>query len=540
MTMKRFGLTSGYLFVLTAAVYFVCGPNLKTLSGTQSNRTLTQNAAGASADEREFPNVLVLDVVVSNTDSTLKNTDMLLNGEPAIAVNPADPRKIAISAFSGAWNATPAGFMNAPIWYTTNGGRVWTKEFPITAPPGVPSGAVTQSPCDQTFDYGRNGDLYGTFLLNGQGEEGASCSELPSAGQAAQAPFGAVYSGSTTDPANPQGWSWFVTNGITQPTNRFPPDQPWLIVNKDPSTAGAENVYVAYQSNEMQQVAVAQAATPPNFTLDNTSGNKGAIGANGGHRIAGDHRSGAVYSVYQAAATIACPNSALPISYMLNRSTDGGVTWGLNGQANGIPAAVVCSNQLAGIYAFGQTTPEDITGGRNPLLGGVDAVAVDSVSGDVYVVYGVLDQTVDRDRIGIVRFTAGPNGGLIAGAPHFVSGTLHQAALPAVAIAHDSRGTVGVLYDTADTLDPTGSLPIFSVHLALSRNHGASFTDAVLEEFTFPTNAPSGFGQPRPLGDYQQLKAEGLTFYGVFSGDGQPFGRPFHKIDPIFFKTSVR
>jgi len=53
----------------------------------------------------------------------------------------------------------------------------------------------------------------------------------------------------------------------------------------------------------------------------------------------------------------------------------------------------------------------------------------------------------------------------------------------------------------------------------------------------FPENAPSGNAGPRPLGDYQQLKSLGNTFYGVFSGDGQRFGRPFHKIDPIFVKV---
>ncbi len=42
-----------------------------------------------------------------------------------------------------------------------------------------------------------------------------------------------------------------------------------------------------------------------------------------------------------------------------------------------------------------------------------------------------------------------------------------------------------------------------------------------------------------PSGDYQQLKSFGNTFYGVFSGDGQPFGRPFHKLDPIFIRTSL-
>ena len=53
----------------------------------------------------------------------------------------------------------------------------------------------------------------------------------------------------------------------------------------------------------------------------------------------------------------------------------------------------------------------------------------------------------------------------------------------------------------------------------------------------FPENAPSGNAGPRPLGDYQQLKSLGNTFYGVFSGDGQRFGRPFHKIDPISVKV---
>lgn len=41
------------------------------------------------------------------------------------------------------------------------------------------------------------------------------------------------------------------------------------------------------------------------------------------------------------------------------------------------------------------------------------------------------------------------------------------------------------------------------------------------------------------LGDYEQLKAVGTTFFGVFPGNGVPFGRPFANIDPIFFKTTV-
>ena len=131
---------------------------------------------------------------------------------------------------------------------------------------------------------------------------------------------------------------------------------------------------------------------------------------------------------------------------------------------------------------------------------------------------------------------------MTVGPSYFVSGTQHQSALPAVAVADDDAGTVAVLYDTADGLDPqTGSRPFFSVHLALSHDRGKTFKDTVMQTFLFPENAPpGGSGGPRPLGDYQQLKALGRTFYGVFAGDGKPFGRPFQKIDPIFFKTSVK
>jgi hypothetical protein len=171
----------------------------------------------------------------------------------------------------------------------------------------------------------------------------------------------------------------------------------------------------------------------------------------------------------------------------------------------------------------------------------VDALAVDSHTGDVYVAYCNFDQSAGRDRISLVRLTGNGQNGMTVGKSYFVSGTQHQSALPAVAIAEGDDGAVGVLYDTADGLDPETSRPFFSVHLAISRDLGQTFQDTVMQTFLFPENAPhGGFGGPRPLGDYQQLKALGETFYGVYSGDGLPFGRPFPKIDPIFFKTSIK
>jgi len=36
-----------------------------------------------------------------------------------------------------------------------------------------------------------------------------------------------------------------------------------------------------------------------------------------------------------------------------------------------------------------------------------------------------------------------------------------------------------------------------------------------------------------------RIGAVGNTFYGVFTGNGVPFGRPFANVDPIFFKMRV-
>src|SRR6185503_12088775 len=91
--------------------------------------------------------LFVRDVVVSNTDPNLTNSDTFNDGEPSIAVNPSDPNQIAITAFSGSWGST------SPIWHSTDGGSTWTKRFTIPVPPGVPS--AINCPCDQDIDYGR-------------------------------------------------------------------------------------------------------------------------------------------------------------------------------------------------------------------------------------------------------------------------------------------------------------------------------------------------------------------------------------------------
>src|SRR6185437_6131979 len=392
----------------------------------------------------------------------------------------------------------------------TDGGNIWTKEFTIPAPPGI---AATGCPCDQTVDYGTGNQMSGTFLISD------------------------IFSGITTNPASAAAWNWLVIGGVTQATNvnNSPPpafvDQPWLLVNEDPLIPAQDNVYSAYddfingndcvEDDCRTRVSVSYGVNPPNFTVDNQSGTAtGSI--NPGHRLAVDPRNGFVYSLFQRNIA-AGGGGSKNIDYMLNRSTDGGATWTLNGNAGGI------------IVANGDSTqPQPKFGTVNALLGGVDHAAVDPTNGDVYYVYGNRDAGTGNDRLAIRRIEDNGGGGVTVGPEHFVTGQV-EAAIPSVAVA--SNGIVGVFYYTFDGFSPD-AFPTFSAHLAQSSDQGVTFSDQVL--LTFLSSAmDNGNSRQRVLGDYMQMKAVDTCFLGAFTANGVPFGRPFANHDPIFFRVCV-
>lgn len=207
-----------------------------------------------------------------------------------------------------------------------------------------------------------------------------------------------VYSGTTTDPTDSTKWNWLLSGGVAQRTNQFGvnnADQPWLLVNGDPSNAVQNDVYVDYDDFSGapdMRVAVAYGTDPPNFITDMLDGFSTG-GINPGHRMTVDHRNGAVYGLFQRCIAN-CGGNPKTINYILNRSLDGGLTWLLNGSPTGI------------IAATGQSTqPTPKFGTVNALLGGVDHAAVDPATGDVYVVYGDRDAGTGNNRLSIVRLT---------------------------------------------------------------------------------------------------------------------------------------
>jgi uncharacterized repeat protein (TIGR01451 family) len=443
----------------------------------------------------------IVDAVVSNTDPNLTNTDSFNDGETSIAVNPESPGEIVMTAFSGSWGA------NAPVWHSTDGGNIWTKQFTVPAPPGIAAGGC---PCDQAVDYGRNDQMSGTFLISGNGGFD-------------------VFSGTSTNPASSAAWNWLVIAGVTQMTNNLVTssfgntDQPWLLVNRDPTTGTQDNVNAAYDDfsgGPDMRVAVSYGVNPPNFTVDNQSGTSTG-GINPGHRLAVDPRNGFVYSLFQRCVGN-CGGDPKNIDFMLNRSTDGGATWTLNGMAGGIIVANANSTQ-----------PTPKFGTVNALLGGVDHATVDPNNGDVYYVYGNRDGGTGNDRLAIRRIQDNGVGGVTVGPENFVTGQV-EAAIPSVAVL--SNGTVGVFYYTFDGL--SGGIPSFSAHLAQSSDQGVTFSDQVLLTFLSSATDNSNNRQ-RVLGDYMQMKAVSNCFFGSFTGNGVPFGRPFANHDPIFFNVCV-
>src|SRR4029078_13481424 len=132
-----------------------------------------------------LPSLFIGDVVANNTDPNLTNTNTVTDAGTSMTANPANPNEVVITAFSGGWGA------NAPLWQSTDGGNMWTKQFTIPAPPGIAAGGC---PCGQAVDYGMANQMSGTFLISD------------------------IFGGTTTDPASAAAWNSLGVVGDTRAT----------------------------------------------------------------------------------------------------------------------------------------------------------------------------------------------------------------------------------------------------------------------------------------------------------------------------------
>jgi hypothetical protein len=404
------------------------------------------NAAGTADPGKAVQfDVFVVDTVVNNTDLNLQLTDTFNDGEISIAVRPQHPEQLVITAFSGSWG------LRAPLWRSRNRGNTWTKEFTVNPPPGV--GGVPGCPCDQTVDFTQFRDLAGAFLTFSPDN---------------------IYSALNRNPAALTFNYFESAPGVAQAANHLDGvndvDQPWLLVGPQPGTSG-ENVYVAYDNflgAPDMHVAVATATSPLNFTTDNISGfSTGFI--NPGHRRQSTQAPVRSTAYFSAASRL--EQGAHRTSTICSTAPQTAATHGVSTAAQ--PASLLP-------MPIAHSQPEVLYG--QCVTGGVDHAAVDPQTGDVVYVYGNRDANTGNNRLAMRRLTDDGAGGLAIGPEIFITGQV-QAAIPSVAVT--DKGTIGIFYYTCDGTSLTG-FPIFTAHLAVSTDQGATFSGVVLETFLFP------------------------------------------------------
>lgn len=397
------------------------------------------------------------------------------DSEPSIAVNPTNPREIAVLSFAEGWTSAQAG----PLWWSGDGGATWTKRFVIRRPT-----ALDGSSGDQKLYWAQDGTLFMAQLAM----------EL-------DVPRCLMY--------RPDGTGMWVSG------NRYGDDQPmidghndtilspWLNFGTNPERSTATR-------STNQGMTVATVGIGDTNAPNRTS--RIAVGPNGNAYVIFKNRLGQV-------AGTNFENAA----FRVVRSTDGGVTW----NSPGVPV------HAGTVQTWFTTTWGDAqNGSRTGRARSSDAwIAVNPANGDVWAAY-VAREASGIGQVFAVRST---DGGLTWGAPIRVSDGTLNSAYPEIAVT--ANGTVGVMYLDFDphTGAPPPTITSYTYRFARLAPNGAFWRRQTLQSFTTQelSNGTNGF----LWGDYMGLTAHQDVFFGVFTG--RSIGRTNVQFDPIFFRVDA-
>jgi hypothetical protein len=405
-------------------------------------------------------------VTVVNMIPRLSSGETNQDSEPNLAVNPANPREMAGTAFTPSPNA---GSRNSPIFYSDDGGRTWSLKDIIAGTPVR----------DQTLRFATTGGNLYAGVLWGTGSNIATIN---------------------FDILRTSDFSGLTT--MTQLATRTNDDQPFVQAATVPGgpDAGKDRLYVGSNDHAPSNIpatvdlsldAAPAAATTSTFVIEARG-----VSRDGFQTRPAVHSDGTVYAVYYAALTDGTfdvvvvrddnwGSGATPFNALLDPG-DG---------AQGLRVQTGVDNPFLSLF-LGQQR-----------IGGDLSIAVDPRdSATVYLCWG--------DRRG-GTYTLYVSKSTDSGATW--SGNLRSIANATnPALAMNSEGRLGFLFQQVTGVDANQR---WETAVELTTNDFAAATSYVLA--TTPASTPASAFSPY-LGDYLYLMCVGTSFYGIFSANNTP------------------
>jgi hypothetical protein len=433
-------------------------------------RKRTRRASPVLRHAAGTPTVLVVNMIPKSLSGE-ENQD----SEPTIAVNPANPKQIAASAFT----PDPSEGPRAPIYVSTDGGNTWTLNSIV--PSSVNDGSAT---ADITVAFGTASNVLYAGILR-----------LPS-------------------PPNDTRLNILRTPNfqsaatMTVMADRRGVDQPYVqatTVNTG-ATKGKDRVYVGdndFRATGGKTATIDQsldgAGAHPTFKSVRIE-SRTTSGQDGPPVRPAIHSDGSVYAVLHSWRSFNNQTGAGTADVVVVRDDHGGtgpqpftdlVDPG-DGKA-GVRVATGARFNFNGSLGL-QRTGGDVSIAVDPTKSDVVYIAYNDDQGSTYMLH-VLRST-DRGRTWSQEL-------------RHVSNALN----PALAI--NSAGKVGLLYQQ---LTGSGAGQQWVTRFETTTN-GTTWTPLTLAQT--PANTPAKIFDPY-LGDYDHLMAVGKDFYGVFSANNTP------------------
>jgi hypothetical protein len=489
----------GSVWILVLLILFVDATGC-TRSPEESNGKGVEFAEG-TGEARTTVNgqmpIVLRDLADDNSDKTNEP-----DGEPSIAVNPADPREIAVVAFSGSWSSDPP--VAAPIWKSFDGGLTWHKRDLLPAPAVFHTSApnirniILEGPADQKIAYDREGHLTAVEMAADRNDRNFTVN---------------VIYNQKGEPNKPLTADSFFGEGIA--------DQPHVEANRTASSC-ANRIYAAWLKTDHDNSVGSFVFSNGPATTVAATGDQELPNRSTRIAIAPDDKAYILYKVRPSAEPDDFDGFE-DVSFRVRRSDDCGRTWNALGKQTGVSVHGPSSVKSFFTSDFGNLKKTKLDA-RARAKSSDAWITTHPTNGDIYVTY------VNRDASlhGQIYLAKSSDGGKNWESVRVTDGS-KDSAYPEVAVTSD--GVIGILYiDFTETATAT----VFRHNFVFSTDDGKSWKRQLLQSFD-PATLKNLSNSPDLWGDYEGLTSQGKVFYGVFCG--RSIGRKNVQLDPIFFRV---